>query len=192
MKVENELGNTANIHGAHYWHVIYWKTCQGESNVINNLYEHFHFLVIQLFSHVWVFAIPWTAGCQVFLSFTISRAWSNSCPSSWWCHPPISSSIIPLSSCLQSFPVAGSFLMESQLFASGSQSIGFSFSINPSNEYSGLISFIIDWFDLLAVQRTLKSILQHHSSKALILQCSAFFIIRLSHHTWLLEKHSLD
>ena len=57
----------------------------------------------------------------------------------------------------------------------------FSFSISPSNEYSGLISFRIDWFDLLAVQRTLKSLLQHHSSKASILQCSAFFIVQLSH-----------
>ena len=66
------------------------------------------------------------------------------------------------------FPSIGSFLMESQLFASGSQSTGFSFSINPS---TGLISFTINWFDLLAVQGTLKSILQQHSSKALILQC---------------------
>ena len=79
------------------------------------------------------------------------------------------------------FPVAGSFLMESQLFASGSQSIGFSFSINPSNEYSGLISFRIDWLYLLAVQRTLKSLLQHHSSEALILRHSAFFMVQLSH-----------
>ena len=70
----------------------------------------------------------------------------------------------------------------SQLFASGGQSIWhFSFSISPSNEYSGLISFRIDWFDLLGVQEILKSLLQHHSSKASILQCSAFFIVQLSH-----------
>ena len=70
----------------------------------------------------------------------------------------------------------------SQFFASGGQSIGvFSFSISPSNEYSGLISFRMDWLDLLAVQGILKSLLQHHSSKALILQLSAFFIVQLSH-----------
>ena len=70
----------------------------------------------------------------------------------------------------------------SQFFASGSQSIGvFTFSINPSNEYSGLISFRMDWLDLLVVQGTLKSLLQHHSSKASILRCSAFFIVQLSH-----------
>ena len=82
---------------------------------------------------------------------------SDSCPSSWWCHPTISSSVVPFSSCLQSFPASGSFPM-SQFFASGGQSIGsFSFSITLSNEYSGLISFGINWFDLLAVQGTLKS-----------------------------------
>ena len=68
----------------------------------------------------------------------------------------------------------------SQFFTSGSQSIEACFTINPSNEYSGLISFRIDWFDLLAVQGTLKSLLQHHSSKASILQGSAFFIVQLS------------
>ena len=90
-------------------------------------------------------------------------ACSNSCPSSQWCHPTISSSVIPFSSCLQSCPASGSFQM-SQFFALGSQSIGdwafFSFSISPSNEYSGLISFWMDWLDLLAVQGTLKSLLQ--------------------------------
>ena len=70
----------------------------------------------------------------------------------------------------------------SQLFASGGQSIGvFSFNISLSNEYPGLSSFRMDWFDLLAVQGTLKSLLQHHSSKASILWCSAFFIVQLSH-----------
>ena len=94
-------------------------------------------------------------------------------------HPPHSA--IPFSSHLQSFPASGSFPM-SQLFISGGQSIGsFSFSINPSNEYSGLISFRIDWLDLLAVQGTLKSLFQYHSSKASILRRSAFFVVRLSH-----------
>ena len=69
--------------------------------------------------------------------------------SSWWCHPAISSSVVPFSSCCQSFP------------ASGPKCWSFSFSISPSSEYSGLISFMIDWFDLLAVQGTLKSLLQH-------------------------------
>ena len=90
---------------------------------------------------------------------------SNSCPLSRWCQPTISSSVIPFSSHLQSFPASGSFPMN-QFFASGGQSIGVSFSISPSNEYSGLISFRIDWFDLLAVQGTLKGLFQHHSSKA--------------------------
>ena len=95
----------------------------------------------------------------------IPRACSNSCPSSQWCYPTILFSVIPFSSCLQSFPVSGSFPM-SRLFASSGQSIGsFSFSTSPSNKYSGLISFGIDWFDFLAVQRTLKNILQFHSSK---------------------------
>ena len=69
----------------------------------------------------------------------------------------------------------------SQFFTSGGRSFEFSFSISPSNKYSGRISFRMDWFNLLAVQGTLKSLLQHHSSKASILQCSAFFIVRLSH-----------
>ena len=105
----------------------------------------------------------------------------NSCPLSQWCHSAISSSVVPLSSCLQSFPTWGSFPM-SQLFASGGQNIGsLSFNISPSSEHPGLISFKIDWFYLLAVQGTLKSLLQHHSSKASILWCSAVFIVQLSH-----------
>ena len=89
--------------------------------------------------------------------------------------------VTPFSTCFQSFPISGSSPV-SQLFASGGQSIGASaFSISPSNDYSGLISFRIDWFDLLAIQRTLKSILQHCNSKASILQHSAFFIVQLSY-----------
>ena len=103
-----------------------------------------------------------TPGFHVLLPST--GACSNSCPLSRLCHPTISSSVVPFFSCLQSFPSSESFLM-SQLFSSGGQSISFSFSISPSNEYSGLISFVIDWFDLLAVQGTLKNLLQHHSSK---------------------------
>ena len=91
-----------------------------------------------------------------------------------------SSSVVPFSSCFQPFPASGSFPMN-QFFASGGQNIysSFSFSISPSSEYSGLISFRIDWFDL-AVQGTLKSFLQHHSSKTSILWRLAFFIVQLS------------
>ena len=115
-----------------------------------------------------------------------SRAW-NSCALSRWCHPTISSSVIPFSSCLQSFPASRSFSM-SQLFIRWPKYWSFSFSISPSNEYSGLISFRMDWLDLLAVQGTLKSLLQHHSSKASVLWCSAFFIIQLSHPYMTTEK----
>ena len=96
-----------------------------------------------------------------------ATAYSNSCPSSRWYHPAISSSVIPLSSRLQSFLASGSIQM-SQLFPSGGQSIGVSASAETewySVEYSGLISFRMDRLDLLAVQGTLKSLLQHHSSK---------------------------
>ena len=92
----------------------------------------------------------------------------------------LSSSIIPFSSCLQSFLASGSFPV-SQFFPSGGQYWSFCFSISLSNEYSGLISFRMDWLDLLAVQGTLKNLLQHHSSKVSILWCSAFFIVQLSH-----------
>ena len=95
------------------------------------------------------------------------RVCSNSCPLSGWCHPTISSSATPFSSCLQSFPGSGSFPV-SQFFTSVAKYWSFNFSMNPSNAYSGLISFRIDWLDHLAVKGTLKSLFQHHSSKASI------------------------
>ena len=107
--------------------------------------------------------------------------YSNSCPLSQWCHPAISSSVIPFSSCLQSFPASASFPM-SQLFESGGQSTGASASASvlPMNIQDssplGLTALIS-----LLVQGTAKSLLQHHNSKASILQCSAFFIVQLSH-----------
>ena len=104
----------------------------------------------------------------------------NPYPSSRWCHLTISSSVIPFSSCPQSFPASGSFQM-SQLFIRWPNYWSFSFNISPSNEPPRLISFKMDWLDLLAVQGTLKSLLQHHSSKASILQHSAIFIVQLSH-----------
>ena len=104
---------------------------------------------------------------------------SDSCPSSQWCHPIISSTVVPFFSCLQSIPASRCFPM-SVLCIRWLKYWSFSFSINPSNEHLGLISFRIDWLDLLVVQGTLKSLLQHHSSKASILWHSAFFIVQLS------------
>ena len=109
------------------------------------------------------------------------EVYSNSCPLSQWWHPTISSTVIRFSSHLESFQAPGSFQM-SQFFPSVGQSIRVSASaLRPSSEYSGLISFKMDWLDLLAVQGTLKSLLQCHSSKASILWCSAFFTVQLSH-----------
>ena len=107
----------------------------------------------------------------------IPRVYSDSCPLSWWCHPTISSSVDHFSSHLQSFPALGSFQIQSVFRIRWPKYWSFGFSISPSNEYPGLISFRTDWLDLLAVQRTLKSLLQHHSWKASILWHSAFFII---------------
>ena len=114
------------------------------------------------------------------------RAYSNSCPSSQW-YPTISSSVIPFSSCVQSFPASGSFQM-SQLFTSGGQSIGISASTSvfPMNSQ--------DWFHLgwtgwiSALSKELSSLIQHHSSKTSILWCSAFSIVNSHIHTWPLEK----
>ena len=107
------------------------------------------------------------------------RVHPNSCPSSQWCHPAISSSVASFSSCPKSLPASESFPM-SQLFAWGGQSIevSASASVLPMNIQDW---FRMDWLDLFAVQGTLKSLLQYHSSKASILQRSAFFIVQLSH-----------
>ena len=113
----------------------------------------------------------------------------NPCPLSWWCHPTILSFFpLLLPSIVSSIRV---FSNESALHIRQPKYWSFSFNISPSNEHPGLISFRMDWLDLLAVQETLKSLLQHHSSKASILQRSAFFIVQLSHpytttgKTWL-------
>ena len=110
------------------------------------------------------------------------RACLNSCPLSQWCHPTISSSVVLFSSSLQSFPASASF-PRSQFFTLGGQSIGLlaSTPVLPMNIPLGLISFRMDWLDLLAVQGTLKSLLQHHSSKASVLWLSAFLMVHLSH-----------
>ena len=138
-------------------------------------------VVVQLLSHVQFFATPWTAAHQASLSCTISQSLLKLMsielvmPSNHLilCSPLLlPPSIFPS---IRVFPI-------SQLFTSGGQKYwSFSISISPSNEYSGLISFKMNWFDLLAGQGTLKSLLQHHSSKASILQHSAFFMVWLSH-----------
>ena len=108
-------------------------------------------VAVQSLSHVRLFATPWTAACRLLCSPLSPGVCSKSHPLSQRCHPTISSSAVSFSSCPQSFPASGSFPM-GQLFKSGGQSIRERFSINPSNKYSGLISFRMDWFDLLAVQ----------------------------------------
>ena len=131
-------------------------------------------VVVQWPSHVQLFVTPWTEARQASLSFTIS--WSLLKLMSTELMMPfstISSSAIPFSSCPKSFLATESFTV-SQFFTSDGQSTGAS-AISPSNEHPGLISFTTDWLDLLAVQGTLKSLLQHHSSKASILWCSALW-----------------
>ena len=111
------------------------------------------------------------------------RACSNSCPSSHCCHPTIPFSVLchPLLLLLSVFPSIRVFSNESALHIRWPNYWSFSFNISPSNEHSRLISFRMDWLDLLAFQETLKNLLQHHSSKASFLQPSAFFIVQLSH-----------
>ena len=123
--------------------------------------------------------IPWTTASQVSLSITNSQNLLKFTSIESVMPSNISSSVGPFSSCLQSFPASGSFPV-SHFFTSGGHKY-WSFNISPSKEYSGLISFRIDWLNLLAVQGILKSFLQHHSSKASILPCSAFFMVQLSH-----------
>ena len=136
------------------------------------------FVVVQSLSHVQLFATPWTAAYQASLSFTISQSSlrltsiESVMPSN---HLILCRPLLLLSSV---FPSIRVFSKESALRIRWSKYWSFSFTIN---EYSGLISFRMDWLDLLAVQGTLKSLLQHHSSKASILQHSAFFTVQLSH-----------
>ena len=136
---------------------------------------------VQSLSRVQLFATPWTAAHQASLSITNSRSLlklmsiESVMPSNHLvlCHPLL---FLP-----SVFPSIRVFSNESVLCIRWPKYWSFSFSISPSNEYSGLISFRMDWLDLLAVQGTLKSLLQHHSSKASILRHSAFFVVQLSH-----------
>ena len=137
-------------------------------------------VVVALLSHIRLFASPWIAARRLPCPSLTPRTCSNSCPLSQWCHPTISSSVAPFSSSPQSFPESV-FSNESALHIRWPKYWNFSLSVSPSIEYSGLISFKIDWFNLLVVQRTLKSLLQHHSLKASILWHSGFFMVYLSH-----------
>ena len=136
-------------------------------------------MFVQLLSHVWLFVTPWTPAHQASLSFSISQSLlklmsiESVMPSNHLilCHPLLL--LLPV------FPSIRVF--SNELVLRIKWSMYWSFSISPSNEYSGLISFRSDWLDLLAVQGTLKSLLQHHSSKASILWHSAFFMVQLSH-----------
>ena len=136
---------------------------------------------VQLLSCVQLSVTPWTAACQASLSITNSKSLRKLIPIELvmpsnhliLCHPLL----LPLSS----IPSIRVFSNESALCIRWPKYWSFNFSISPSNEYSELISFRMDWLDLLAVQGTLKSLLQHHSSKASILWHSAFFIVQLSH-----------
>ena len=109
------------------------------------------------------------------------RVYSNTCPLSQRCHPTISSSVVPFYLLPPIPPSIRVFSNESTLHMRWPKNWSFSFSISPSNEHPGLISFRMDWLDLLTVQGILKSLLQHHNSKASILWCSAFFIVQHSH-----------
>ena len=139
------------------------------------------FALIQLLSHVQLFATPWTAAREASLSITNSQSllklmsMESVMPSNHLilCHPLLLPPSVFLS--------IRAFSSESVLHIRWPKYLSFSFSISPSIEYSGLISFRIDWFDLLGVQGTLKSLLQYHSSKALVLQHLAFFMVQLSH-----------
>ena len=141
--------------------------------------------VVQSLSCVRLFATPWSAARQAPLSFTISQHLLRFMPTELvmlsnqliLCHPLLLPSVLSIR------------VFSDELALHIKWPKYWSISISPSNKYSELISFRIDWFALLAVQGTLKSLLQHHSSKAWILWCSAFFIVQLSHiHTRLLEK----
>ena len=156
-------------------------------HLVDVLQWTYQFNSVQSLSCVWLFVTPWTAAWQASLSIT--NSWSllklmsieSVMPSKHLilCHPLL----LPPSI----FPSIRVFSNELVLSIRWPNYWSFSFSIGPSNEYSGFISFRIEWFDLPAVQGTLKSLLQHHSSKASILQLSAFLMVQL----WLLEKPEL-
>ena len=151
------------------------------------------FSLVQLLSRVWLFATLWTAACQAFLSFTVSQSLLKLLPTESVMPSSYLILCCPLLLLPSVFPKIRVFSNESALCIRWPKCWSFSFNISPSNEYSGLISFRIDWFNLLAIQGTLKSLPQHHISKASILQCSAVFMVQHStsvHDYW--KNHSFD
>ena len=151
-----------------YWDHLDW---------IHDWTQSVQFSSVQSLSRVWLFASPWIAARQTSLSIT---SYPNPCPSSRWCHPAISS-CRPLFLLPPIPPSIKVFSNESTLRMRWPKYWSFSFSIIPSKAIPGLISFRMNWLDLLGVQGTLKSLLQHHSSKASVLRHSAFFTVQLSH-----------
>ena len=147
---------------------------------------------VQSLSRVWLFATPWITAHKASLSITNSQ----SLPKLMSIESVMPSNHLilccPLLLPPSVFPSIRVFSKESALHIMWPKYWSFSISISPSNEYSGLISFRMDWLDLLAVQGTLKSLLQHHSSKVSVLWCSAFFIVQLSHPHDYWKNHSLD
>ena len=143
--------------------------------------SYIQFSSVQSLSRDWFFVTPWIPAYQASFPKPTPGVHSDSGPSSHWCHPAISSSVIPFSSCPQSIPASKSFPMNQPFTWGGQKYWSFTFSIIPSKESPGLISFRMNWLGLLAVQGPLRSLLQHHSSKASILWCSAFFTVQLSH-----------
>ena len=165
-----------------------WKR-RNKTVTVYRLYDQFSSVA----QGVWLFEIPWTAACQASLSIT--NSWSllklmlieSVMPS----HCPILCHLLLLLPSM--FSSIRAFSNESVLCIRWPKYWSFSFSISPSNEYSGLISFRMDWLDILAVQGTFKSLLQHHSSKVSILHHSAFFMVQLSHPYMTTGKnHSFD
>ena len=146
---------------------------------------------VQSLSHVWLFATSWSEALQASLSSTNTQSLPKLMsielvmPSN---HLILCNPLLLLPSI---FPSIRVFQM-SQLFTSGGQRLEFQLQYQSSNEYSGLIPLRIDWFDLYAMQGTLKSLFQHYNSKASILLCSAFFIVQLSHPYMTRKNHSLD
>ena len=164
---EPKLGRS-NMQAGEKAHSKFWLSKWFAGNIRDHFYSEFWLELIMLQSVNSIAATPWIAACQAFLSVTNSR------------------SLLKLMSIELVMPsshliLCHLFSNESNLRMTWPKYWSFSFSISPSNEHTGMISFRMDWLDLLAVQGTLKSLLQHHSSKASILWCSAFFTVQLSH-----------
>ena len=182
-KIKKEI----DIHSYNFYNSLELYTWHIKRPNLTNFHDdskYYAFSSLQSLSCVWLFATPWTAARRLPCPSPTPGVHPNPCPLRQWCHPTISSSVVPFSSSPQSFPTSGAFPV-SQLFTSGGQSIGVSASTSVLLMNTQLISFRMDWLDLPAVQRTLKSLLQHHSWKASILWHSAFFIVQLTYYAYI-------